>query len=524
MNETTQKFKKQLPKNMVMAVLSFMTYALTAVWLTPYLIQHLGSAAYGLIPLAGLLTQYAGIITGQISGATTRFLTIELQKTGGNPNVIFNSAFALYLLLIAIQLPAFGAAIYFADRLFSIPPAIQTDFLILLACSGACFLINLMGSVFGTSLYANNRLDIGFLIGTIVQILKLILILVLFLVFGPRLRYLGYIELLLQLVTFGVSIVLWRKITPELSIRIKDVNWRMLGPMFHMSFWGLISHFGALLYLRTDIWLINRFISAAAAGQYAAVLVVGNFIRKIADMGNAQLGPVIMNYWAKGELLELHRLLLISVKIFVFCIAILVSLICANGRGLLSLWLGEEYADFASLLSVLTIHLCINTAVYPLFKLFPASNSVRMPAIVTIVMGVMNVIVSYVLGVTMGMGAIGVALATAVVLTLKNAFFTPLYCAAILKQPYWVYLDPLLRSVPLMGLFYLLSLIPVAAWLGLDVLTVSGILVQSTVVGCCAVALGWYVIFARSERSEMFNLFKRKIEDSKRKVFGGAGT
>ncbi len=107
MSETTQLFKSQLPKNALMSVLSFVTYSVSAIWLTPYLVKHLGAAAYGLVPLAGLFTQYATIVIANLSASVTRFLTVELQKPKGNPNVVFNSALFLFLLLFVIQLPVF---------------------------------------------------------------------------------------------------------------------------------------------------------------------------------------------------------------------------------------------------------------------------------------------------------------------------------------------------------------------------------------------------------------------------------
>ncbi len=512
MSETTKEFKKQLPKNALMAGLSFLTYSLSAIWLTPYLVKHLGAAAYGLVPLAGLFTQYVSIITAQLSGAVNRFLTIELNKPDGRPNVIFNSALSLYLILILVQLPLFALGLFYADKIFSIPAELRTDALLLLGCSSAGFLLSMLGGVFGVAQFAANRIDISSSINLGRLIARLALIVACFIAFGPKLRYIGFVDLGLQIVSVLISAGVCRKLCPELSVNLRLIRWRLLGPVFHMSFWTLFNNLGSLLYLRTDIWIINRFISPVAAGRYAAVLVVSNFIRQLAAQGNGQLAPVIMQYWAKGEREPLRRLLRCSMKLLALGLAIPISLLCIHGNWILKLWLGEGFDGLAPLLTMLTVHLIVNAAVYPLWPLQTASNSVRWPAVVTFLMGLANVAMSYLLGVRFGMGAMGVALATAVVLTLKNALFTPLYGSHILGCSKAEFIRPLLSGMLLTGLLFVLSSIPQwlggSEWMSMGVWQVLG---QSAVLTLVAASVSWFLLLLPDERSVIRNFIQTQI-------------
>jgi membrane protein EpsK len=85
-------------------------------------------------------------------------------------------------------------------------------------------------------------------------------------------------------------------------------------------------------------------------------------------------------------------------------------------------------------MSLMTIHLCVNLAVSPLFGLQNATNRVRTPAIVTIIMGLGNLGLAIFLAGPMGWGLYGVAGAGAIALTAKNLIFTPLYNAYILHR------------------------------------------------------------------------------------------
>jgi hypothetical protein len=93
---------------------------------------------------------------------------------------------------------------------------------------------------------------------------------------------------------------------------------------------------------------------------------------------------------------------------------------------------GEEFAFLAPLMVLLTVHLAVNLAVLPLFPINVAYNRVRVPGIVTFFMGIGNFGLAVALPLLAGLGYYGVAAAGAIVLTLKNAIFTPWYATRVL--------------------------------------------------------------------------------------------
>jgi membrane protein EpsK len=513
---TTQQFKKQLPRNAVASILSFVAGCLAAIWLTPYLVKHLGAAAYGLVPLAGLLTQYVAMITTQLSGSVRRFLIIEIQKPGGNPNIIFNSALLLFLLLILIQVPLFALAILNVNTLFSIPPDLLNDAQILFSCSAASFLITLLFSVFGVSIYAENRLDISSTIDLVRSIARLALVVALFSMFGPKLRYIGYIDLFLAVFFGFCNLYYWRKLTPELTINFRHIDVKILPPIFKMSSWTLVDHVGALLYLRTDIWIINRFISPIAAGQYAAILVIGEFIRRLGLLVSQQSGPTVMTYCAKEEWDALRKLLQLSIKYTAIIIAIPIGIICATAPALLDVWLGEEFVVLAPVVWLTVVHLFINVGVAPLANLQMASNKVKLPGIVAFLTGIVNVVFTYWLGVTLEMGVIGVALGGAIVLTLKNAVFTPIYGARIAKLPGTAFVKPLTNSFLVMAFILIMSRIPVAKWLGMtsgyiSLATTTAYVLMTTIIFI------WFVLVNKQEKRLLLDILPERIAVHARK-------
>jgi membrane protein EpsK len=83
----------------------------------------------------------------------------------------------------------------------------------------------------------------------------------------------------------------------------------------------------------------------------------------------------------------------------------------------------------------------------PLSAINVAYNKVRIPGIVTFFMGIGNFLLAVMIPYLAGWNYYGVALAGAIVLTLKNAFFTPWYATKILGISKTTFLNSMIPGV-----------------------------------------------------------------------------
>ena len=392
MTDTTTQFKKQLPRNSFFQVLSFISHVVIGICLVPYLVKHLGRAAYGLIPIAGMMTQYVALISHSISSAVNRFLTIALQQNDTEEaNRIFNTAFFSYLAIGLLQIPIFVLVIYYANAIFSIPEELYRDVVILLICSASSFLINLVCSVFTVPMYANNRLDISRGLDIARLILRLVGIVILFVAFKPALRYVGYVDLTLTLVLCITRIEIAHRLAPMLRVASRYYDWHKVRQLTEMGGWLLVAQMGFLLSMRVDVWICSRFISAEAAGDYAAIMQWPNLIRQAGTLLATVTAPMIMIYYARSEIQNLIRLNKVSVRVASLVLAVPISVLCAFSPTVLNIWLDSSFARLAPLMIIMLCHLVINVGVMPLFTVRVAVNRVRLPALVSIFVGVVNV-------------------------------------------------------------------------------------------------------------------------------------
>lgn len=488
---------------------SFGSSVLIGLWLVPYLVGHLGMAAYGMVPLAAVFTQYVGVIANALKMPVARFMTLAYRGGGGarkDSLAIFNTAFFAYLGLAVFQIPFFALGFSFLNEIFTIPPGILWDTKILLFCSLLSYLISFVGSVFGVATFANNRVDVDEGINTARIILKVVLLVFIFTKFSPALRYVGYVELFVAVFVLTCKVVAWRRLMPDLRINLHLFQFERIRPILGMSIWILISNFGSLLFLRANVWIINKFISAEAAGQYGALMKWDALLRSATAMASVVIAPMVMIYYSKKQFEDAARITQYGVKFLTLGMAVPCALIVGFSPQVLSLWLGPEYVSMWPILSAMMFLLYLNCGVTPIFQIQNAYNKVKLPAVMSLLMGVLNAVACIIAIVYFNQGILGVVVVTTIVLTLKNVGFTLWYAAHITGFSIHSFVRPALSSV-------VLNLLVLAgACLLKDLFDLDNVLVFLSVsgaLGLFAYTLCVWLFIKEEERKVLINMLKR---------------
>jgi O-antigen/teichoic acid export membrane protein len=403
----------------------------------PFLVRRLGPAVYGLIPLTSMITSYMALITSGLDAAVARSLTISLErKDHENANVIFNVAFWGNLALAVLLLVPAVIAITHVDSILRIPPGYETAARWLFAGTVAAFLLNQIKAPFGISSFCRNRLDLQNLVAASETLTRVGLVVCLFCIFIPRVEFIGMAILAGTIVsTIGV-VRLWRVLTPGLHISLGYFDWRMLRKLCSTGGWVIVSQLGAMLYLNIDLLVANRLFGPEQSGRYAAVLQLPALLRLLATAVGGILTPTMYHLYARGDIDELVIYLNRAIKFVGLVMALSIGLICGFSEPLLRLWLGPAFGNLAPLLFLMAIHLCINLSMYPLYAVPLAADRVRVPGLVTLTIGVGNLLLALLLAGVFGWGLYGLAAAGAIMLTVRHLLFTPIYGARVLNRPY----------------------------------------------------------------------------------------
>jgi len=498
---------KRMARNGLFVFFRFGIYTLSGVFFIPFLVRHYGSGAYGLIALAGFLTQYVGLVSRCIGNSTARFLNIALNRNDWKQaNEIFSTAIVANLVLIVLQLPLFALGIWKLDWLFDFHPEIAGDFRVLVACNVAVFFISMISGVLSTPVQAANRLDISTSLESAHLILRICLIYILIKLFGSRLWLIGVVDLGLALVHGIVILFIQRKLTPGLSVRKRFVTRKWVRPVLNMSGWALLSAIGGALFVKTDVWMINRFVSKETAGVYAALLVWPNFLKQISKQVDAVLTPVYMIDYANGDMDRIAQMSMTATKFLGCLVALIIGVMWVAASTILDVWLGAWAVGYTGLFRIMIIYVVFAIGESVLWPIFIAVNKVHVSGLINLSMGVANIVISMTL-IWQGFGAMGVAIGTAIASVLAGGVILPLGACHVLKiSPVVVLKYHLSATVLLLSSWGLTQLVVAVGRVSL---------VATVLIGGILIAFGWgfvsRIVFSVQERSYMRNLYKTVI-------------
>ena len=395
---TRQNFSTQIPKNLAINILSFIATVGIGLWLTPYLLKHLGIAAYGLIPLAMFLSQYVSVIINAINMSINRFLLIALQKNDDkNANEIFNTALVIIFIFIVLQALIMGIILFDITLFFTVPQELVVDATWLFGLTFIGFSISLFRSVFGTSMFAYNRLDILRTIDIVQNIVRVVSVVFLFTYDTPSLKYIGVANLLAAFSAVVPTLYYFREYTPQLNVKLAYFSKYRVFVLSKMSTWVLINQVGVLLLGNIDLYLVNTWLGAHATGEYAIVLQFTSIFRTFLTLLAGVLTPVIMIYYANNDFDKLKQFTVISSKIMIIGLTFPLCVLIGFSEEILKFWLGSEYMYLHTVISYSLLFFVVAIPVIPLFNVTMAYNKVKLPALLAVGFGMLNVIAIYLL-------------------------------------------------------------------------------------------------------------------------------
>lgn len=417
-------------------------------WLTPFLIGHLGIAAFGMVLLVNSLVSYMSFLSNALDSVINRFLAIDLN-TGDTfaANKTFNTALFGIVGIILVLFPLVFAISLAFPNLFHVPLGWENDARLLLFLAAFAFFIQLIGSVFVVSPFVHSKFllkNTGDLAGLFARIS---FILIMFSLLRPHMWYAGGGMLVGVVVALFGYIIVWRKLTPELHIQITAFDRSLLPDFVGMGGWVIVNSVGVILLSRVDLIVVNAYFGAALTGGYGAVAQFSLFMGYLVNALGSVMRPVVLTKYAQRDFVGLQSLGSQGVKLFGLVLALPVGLLCGFSRPILSVWLGPSYEYLSILLVLIVCHQSLNLSVRPLSQIQNAYNKVRWPGIATLLSGGVSLGLGVLLAMWGRWGAAGVAVAVGVTWTAKNAVYMPIYTACIMKLPWWTFLPRLGCSI-----------------------------------------------------------------------------
>ncbi len=313
-------------------------------FLSPFVVRHLGNAAYGVWVLMVSLTGYLGLLDMGVRGAVTRYVAKfhtqadhqQASETASSAMLIFSTAGLLAVVISA------GLAWVALGR-FHIPENFQGQARVVLMIAGVTVALSLVGGVFGGILVGLQRFDLVNAIEITTSSLRALMI-VLALRRGAGIVALAVIQLGAGFLTASANAILVARLYPELRIRPEHANREHLRMIFSFSVYAFLLQIFAYLILYTDSVVIAAFLPVSYVTFFA---IAGNLItyaRGLTRGISSTITPLASRLEAAGDFAGLQQT---TLKSACYSTALMMPIgltFLQRGNSFIGLWMGPEYA------------------------------------------------------------------------------------------------------------------------------------------------------------------------------------
>lgn len=503
-------FQKRFSKNLLSNIVYFILSIIVGLALVPFFLDTLGESAYGLVPLATSLTSYVTLFIDGVNESISRYLTIDLQQGRLKKAITtYNTALFGTLGILIIMIPVGVAAAFFSPNVFDIGTANPTDVMLLFGLILASVYVRAWSSNFMVILFAHNRLDMRNHINNLNLLVQVVAVVILFAVAGPTLPNVGLSYLLAAVASLILAVILSKRVCPTLQVSITSFSFSHLKEIVGTSLWIVLAKLGVVLRTQIALIVINITFGTIVGTEYSLVLTWNTLIISIVSLITSCFVPMIYSYRAKDDKEGLVQFTKFAVKTTTLMTALLVGLVCIFAGELMTIWVGEEYAQLWLLMWVVIIPCIFVVQATCCAPINAAYLRVRIPAYENIFVGVLTVIFAFILADVEILGFYGVALATSIITSLTAGGFSPMYGAYVIKKPLAIFLKP---AIPGYVAFVLLLIIGITVKHTFNIQNIIEICIFGVVVSTIYCIIVWYLIMKKEERKLLIGIIPQTLQ------------
>lgn len=499
-------------KNLVFKIISLGVTFIVTFFITRLIVNTIGSEVYGYYSLSNDFVNYAMIVSIALNSMGNRFITLAFYNDNNEEvNGYFNSIFFANIILgIVLIIPMF-VIVFRLEFLINIPHELVTDVKILFALMFSNFIISIISSVFSVATFIKNRVDLDSLRIIESYILRIIVLILFFEFFTPKIYFLGIAVLASNIYIFIINVFYVKRLTPEIQIFNKKyfiIN--KIKEVISSGVWNSFTRIGAVLLNGMDLLIANLYVSSSAMG----VLSVSKTFPKLilSSMSNFATAfiPKITIEYAKSNVESCLKSLCRAINLCALISIAIQSILVILGKDIYMIWVPSQDNNQLYILSnIAMLGFLIIMPFECLYSVFTITNRVKissiylfLEAIVTIILVLisMNILKDEFIKLCFIAGVSSVAE------IVRGLFFLPLYSATCLSIKKGYFYKPLIKillaniSVILLG-----TLVCKNIYLN----CVIGLIVKCFLI-CVLSVLTWYfVVLGKSERKEYIQLIRR---------------
>lgn len=428
-------------------------------FLSPFVVNKLGAAWYGVWAVAAQFTGYLYLLDFGVRESVIRYTSKYVARhQHAQLNRVLSTAIGLYSGITLLALGGTALVVWGMPHWFSLDAHYWRDARIAMAFTGATIASTFLFNVFSGIMMGLRQWELSNALGIGLNVVRAALIVV-FLWRGDGIVAVAAIQ-------FGVSFVSG-VITSVLALRMLSkrgmpFRFTWLTPrrfrafarrIFGYGFYVIVNNVGEKLIAATDAIIVGIYLPIASVAYYAIAGSLVGYLRALLGSTAQLFNPLASHLHALGQRGAVTDAFLFGVKINVLVTLPVAAVFVLLGERFIGLWMGPEFAAPASqVLAILAATAVLAAPQWVFSSVLYGISRHRVIAVMRIIEAVLNLTLSIVLVKLIGLP--GVALGTAIPSVLLVMIVLPIVAGRVIGlnlTRYYVdvYLRPAVAIAPL---------------------------------------------------------------------------
>lgn len=428
----TNKFKL----NVIFGFINSIVSVIQTFWFIPYIKDYLGTAAYGYISVINGLANTLFVLASAIGAMGTRFILVTLERDSDREaNEYFNSelfamiAGSILLICLAIVLSMnLGLIMNVNQRFYR-----EVQILLLLTINS--LILQLLSSPFSASFFFKNTIYITYIIYIIDYLGRIILTV---LMFHHNAKVLWSASLSTNIVyLFGLLFYVYysKRSIPVLKINSSKFSIKELLELIRSGMWIAISSAGNMMLSSLNTYFANILCGVFITGIYASVMQFNTIESMVLSVLVNSLLPKMFKLFSHEDSNNLFLYTVYSMTLTALFLGVVSGGIIVYGNDFMRIWMGNKFTGYFLLIFLTVVYLPFTLPSQVLNQTFTVMNRVMIPAILTIITGLLNIVLAIFLTNVVHLNIYGVALSSLLIQFIRDCIIYPYYFYKI--SPYF---------------------------------------------------------------------------------------
>ena len=365
---TVSENNKRIAKNTLFLYFRQLLVMAVSLYTVRVVLAELGAEDYGIYNVVGGFVAMFSIISGSMTLAVNRFITIEIGKDNVlQATRIFSTSVIILLLfsiLVCIGLETFG--VWFLNAQMDIPDGRTIAANWALQLSLLAFVINLMSVPYNAVIIAHERMSVFALISILEVTLKLAVVFVLkwILLFDKLITY-ACLTTLVALIIRTVYAVYCKRHFEESRFKF-TFDKGLLCDMLGFTGWAFWGNSVILLKDQGVNVLLNLFCGPVVNAAQGIAMQINAAVYSFVPNFMIAIRPQIIKNHASGNFQAMHIQIIKSGKFGFFIMLLILLPLCGNIDYVLGLWLVDVPAHTANFVVLVLLYSLLDGILTPI--------------------------------------------------------------------------------------------------------------------------------------------------------------